>query len=335
MLESVVTCSEPLESMYPMPCGEGNLWAVILAGGEGRRLASLTRRLYGEECPKQYAVLSGSTSLLRQTLDRVARLVPPERTVVSAQTGHSRYLDADLAGLAGLHVLAQPADRGTAAGVLLPAHWIAARDPRATVAVFPVDHFVLEEAAFMRHVGDVARYVQAHPEWLVLLGAQPTEPDVDYGWIEPGDRVGSAGCSPLYRVRAFVEKPSVEVARRLFKHSCLWNTFVFAGGVATLIGAGLECVPLLHDRLVRLGLYLGTRHEGWALRQAYEFAPTADFSRAVLESCSASLAVAPMPPCTWSDLGTPERVARVQAFLQGSPSWLASLRQSACLRQNA
>ncbi len=46
------------------------------------RLLPLTRLLYGEDRPKQYAALLGSRSLFRQTLDRVALAIPPERTVV-------------------------------------------------------------------------------------------------------------------------------------------------------------------------------------------------------------------------------------------------------------
>ena len=43
-----------------------HLWAVVLAGGRGRRLASLTRELYGEERPKQFAALIGKQSLLQR-----------------------------------------------------------------------------------------------------------------------------------------------------------------------------------------------------------------------------------------------------------------------------
>jgi mannose-1-phosphate guanylyltransferase len=141
--------------------------------------------------------------------------------------------------------------------------------------------------------------VQAHPEWLVLLGARPCEPEGGRHWIEPGDHVGFAGREPVYRVRASFETSAPEQARRLFDHGCLWNTSVFAASASTLIEAGMQCVPLLHDRLVRLGLYLGTRDEAWALRQAYEFAPTADFCRAVLEGGASSLAVVPVPALTW------------------------------------
>ena len=78
MLDHAITCSDP-GLTFPDGERESSLWAIVLAGGEGLRLRALTRYLYGEERPKQYAVLTGSKSLLRQTLERVTRLVPPSR----------------------------------------------------------------------------------------------------------------------------------------------------------------------------------------------------------------------------------------------------------------
>lgn len=306
-----------------------DLWAVVLSGGEGVRLRSLVSRIYGDGRPKQYAALLDSRTLLRQTLDRVALRVPPERTVVVAMEHHAHYLAGEWAVARSPHLLRQPQDRGTAAGVLLPAHWIHARNAGATVAVFPADHFVLEEERFVRHVDAVARFVAQHPEWIVLLGVEPTYPESEYGWIEPGRRLGWAGGAPLDRIRRFREKPSAETAGALLAAGWLWNTFVLVARASTLVDAGRLCVPGLHERLAGTVPFAGGEDESWAIRQAYALAPRANFSRAVLQSGVAPLAVAKVSNVTWCDLGTPARVARTLLGLGKAAPWGVALDSTA------
>jgi Mannose-1-phosphate guanylyltransferase len=172
----------------------GQAWAVVLAGGKGMRLRGLTRHVYGEDRPKQYAVLTGGTSLLRQTLDRVRLCIPPERTVVVSMAGQGGYMRAELRHEPRPpHVLEQPTDRGTAAAILLAAHWIQARDPEASMMVLPSDHFVSDDGMFMDRVAGALEAIACHPEQIVLLGAEPSEPETDYGWIELGERLTEAG----------------------------------------------------------------------------------------------------------------------------------------------
>lgn len=304
----------------------GRLWAIVLAGGEGVRLRPLTRHLHGEDRPKQYASVMGARSLLRQTLDRVAVMIPPERTVVVTMEGHSHWLATELDGTARRPwVLAQPADRGTAAGVLFPAHWIHARDEEATVAVFPSDHLIMPEQAFMGHVAVAARFAEARPDCLVLLGATPTGPESEYGWIDPVGQLGWTCRGPVYGVRRFVEKPLPAAADALYVGGALWNTFVFTARVAALIAAGRECVPVLDERLRQALAFAGTEHERWALRQAFALAPRANFSRQVLEVWPLSLGVSKMADVTWCDLGSVERVVRTLRHLRIEPPWMAAV----------
>ncbi|HEY7249834.1 MAG TPA: sugar phosphate nucleotidyltransferase [Methylomirabilota bacterium] len=306
------------------------LWAIVLAGGEGVRLRPLTRYLYGEERPKQYATLFGERSLLRQTLDRIALLIPPERTVVVTMAGHLRWMGAELDVTArGPWVLAQPEDRGTAAGVLFAAHWIRTRHEEATVVVFPSDHLIMPEAAFMRHVEAAAEFAEASPDHLVLLGAPPREPESEYGWIELADQLGSTARGPVYRVHRFVEKPPLAAARALWAAGALWSTLVFAVPAAALTGAGRECVPALDERLRQAMAFAGTEHERWAIRQAFVLAPRANFSRDLLEAWPRSLGVMPMSNVTWCDLGSVGRVLRTLSHLHIGPPWMAALHPPA------
>jgi mannose-1-phosphate guanylyltransferase len=309
------------------PGGEPRTWAVVLAGGKGERLSRLTRHIYGEDRPKQYAALTGGKSLLRQTLERVGGLVPSDRTVVVTMAGQGAYMTAELCHESlALHVLDQPKDRGTAAAVLLAAHWIQARDSRARVVVLPSDHFVADDRTFMVHVAEIFDVLRHQPERIVLLGATPSEPETDYGWIELGEGLSESTRTPMYRVLHFREKPTQALANELLRSGALWNTFIFAGRAAALVEMGRECLPLLHERLARLQTFVGTEHEPWALRQAYEFAPRASFSRAILERCPRRLAVMRLVGVGWRDLGTPRRVIQTLEELGIRPDWLAAFQ---------
>jgi mannose-1-phosphate guanylyltransferase len=303
-------------------------WAIVLAGGDGVRLRPLVRRLFGDERPKQFIPLLGPASLLRQTLDRVERLVPPERTVVVSRVEHAAHIARELSGRSRPRVLLQPQDRGTGTAVLFAAHWIRQWDPEAIVAVFPSDHFILEEEAFSAHTGQVLAHVADHPELMVLLGAPPTRPEPEYGWIRPGEWIADTAAGPVFRVGGFVEKPEPERARRCLAMGWLWNTFVFATTLPALLEIGRECLPSVDERLKHIAAFNRTPHESWAIRQAYALAPTCDFSRAVLQRCPPGLAVSPLPRLTWCDLGTPARVVGVVKGLSVRPPWMSGGRRT-------
>ena len=61
---------------------ERRLWGIVLAGGEGSRLAETTQRVYGSRVPKQFLSFGQNRTFLQATVDRLQGVIPPERTVV-------------------------------------------------------------------------------------------------------------------------------------------------------------------------------------------------------------------------------------------------------------
>jgi len=304
----------------------GRLWSVVLAGGEGKRLRPLIERIHPDGRPKQFAVLLGSRSLLRQTLDRVELAIPRERTVVVATRSHEPFLATEFASAPAPEVLVQPRDRGTAAGILLPVQWIAGQDPGATVAVFPSDHFVADDAAFMRHVLRLAGLAARDLDRIFLVGARPDSAETGYGWIEPGARLGPPG---VRRVVRFWEKPSAQMARVCLTQGCLWNTFVMVGRAEAFLDAARESMPSLAGALEPIRPVAEPLARARVLDKAYAYAPTAGFSDSVLAVLPERLAVTALPASSWSDWGTPERVLHTLRTRGITPDWLDRLATTA------
>ena len=202
-----------------------DLGAVILAGGEGSRLRPLTRLITGREIPKQFCPVFGSITLLDQTRRRVSFAIPLRPTVTVVARSHECFYEPLMADTPPENAVAQPTNRGTARAILYGLLKVAESNPAATVAVFPSDHYVSADVAFMRHVELAVKAVEVCPKKTVLLGAWPTTPEVSYGWIEGGERLRVLSRSlPIFQVRRFWEKPSHGLAFRLLKLTACGGT---------------------------------------------------------------------------------------------------------------
>jgi mannose-1-phosphate guanylyltransferase len=282
-----------------------DVWTIVLAGGDGVRLRALTRALDGEELPKQFAMIHGARSLLQATVARARRWSSPERIVVVVASEREALARAQLPhaepSMGPIDIVAQPLNRGTGPGLLLPLTRILARAPEARVVVVPPDHYVRDDAPLER---SIHRALAAADEQVALIGAVPDHAETQYGWIV----TGSAGAaSPSMIVHHFCEKPPEPLAERLLRSGALWNTFMMAGSVQEFWALATEHVPAAVSLFEGYRRAIDSVEEAQVLQAIYRDMPSADFSRDVLERAVALRAVA-LEECGWSDWGTPERV---------------------------
>jgi len=282
-----------------------NRWTLILAAGSGTRLSSLTADGSGGAVPKQFCSLSGGASLLEETFDRAHAFSTARRTLVVVAAEHRLFWHQALNRVPRENVLVQPANRGTANGILLGLTAILARDPTALVTVLPSDHYVAKEDVLRRCVSRafaVAEYGSA--DAVHFLGMTPETADPELGYIVRGEPQVDGS----FDIARFVEKPAPELASSLLRRRALWNSFILVARASALVELVARRFPAEVAAFAAVWREHGPMAEV-ALERLYAGLPEIDFSRGVVEGSDAPLRVVPVPYCGWSDLGTPKRVA--------------------------
>jgi mannose-1-phosphate guanylyltransferase len=281
----------------------GGRWAIVLAGGEGTRVHGLTFDELGRPAPKQYSRIAGQRSLLTAAIARAERLAPRGQIVVVVAGGHERWWRSIKASHPEVHLVIQTLNRGTAPAILDAILHIQEHDPNPHVAILPADHAVENEAVLAATFRSAFHLTASDRHSILMLGIEPDRAEQGYGWVEPLFPPNE-GPSP---VAYFVEKPPASLAAELMERGALWNAFLLVGaGRCFLDLYRIAQSDLLHD-------FTNARGEAADIVQLYRRLPVLDFSRDVLALIPGRLRVMRVPPCGWTDLGTPERLARWSA----------------------
>jgi len=282
-----------------------NRWTLILAAGSGTRLSSLTADGSGGAVPKQFCSLTGGASLLEETFDRAHAFSTARRTLTVVAAEHRLFWHQALNRVPRENVLVQPANRGTANGILLGLSAIVARDPNALVTILPSDHYVAKEDVLRRCISRALAVAEYGSEEAVhFLGITPETADSELGYIERGEPQVDGS----YEIARFVEKPNADLAASLLRRRALWNSFILVARASALVGLVARRFPAEAAAFAGVWQEHGPMAEA-ALERLYADLPEIDFSRGVVEGAEAPLRVLPVPYCGWSDLGTPKRVA--------------------------
>jgi len=282
-------------------------WVIVLAGGEGRRLQTLTINEAGVPVPKQYCSLQGGRSLLHDALERARAVASPEHICAVVAGQHRRWWIRGLPGVVNANIIVQPENRGTAIGALLPLLHILARDPHARVVLLPSDHHVHDEPVLAASLERGIAALAGGRSDILLLGVSPDDADPELGYIVPGAGA-EGGLKPVIR---FVEKPDVASARRLIEAGALWNAFIVMANAQALLELFARKYPqTVADMQKAVGRDVEFPDKPDAAEVLYRTLPTLDFSRHLLEGDESVLRLLAVEHCGWSDLGTPTRVAR-------------------------
>jgi mannose-1-phosphate guanylyltransferase len=301
-----------------------HLWSIVLAGGEGKRLAPMVKQWLGEQRPKQYCTFTGTRSMLQHTVDRADGLTFPEQRVTVVGAHHAEEASRQLRGRGGRLVL-QPANRDTAAGVYLPLTYVRSADPDATVVIYPADHFVHPEDKFTDAIRHAVRAVHLLKDRLVLLGVGPDRDEFDYGHMVLNRQLGRYGPHSLWTVKRFIEKPEPQTGRALAGGGTLWSTMIIVAKAETLWRMGMSMLPSVLRLFETLQPAIGTVDEASVLDSLYERMPVRNFSFDLLEQVPHQVATLEVHGITWSDWGRPQRIAESLRRIGKDPVFPAEL----------
>jgi mannose-1-phosphate guanylyltransferase len=208
-------------------------WAVLLAGGSGTRFWPLST----PENPKQLLPLTGSNSSAEEAVERLAGLIPRERTLVVAGASLAGKLQ-DRLKLPAENMLVEPRAASTAPALIWATWEAQRRDPAAEVLSLHTDWAVGDAAAF-RQTADMALATARRHDRLVTVGMVPSRPETGYGYIVPGAPLDEAARS----VARFSEKPDAATALDLMAAGALWNSGLFAWTASRLLAEVASHTP--------------------------------------------------------------------------------------------
>jgi len=270
--------------------------ALILAGGVGSRL----RPLSSDDNPKQFLRIFDGASLLQKTYGRVATLMEPSAIFISTNERYAVKCAAELPAVPESNILTEPARRNTGPAIAVCCFAIEAAFGDAVIAVLASDHFIADEAEFVRVLSRAYDFAASNDS-LVAIGIEPTEPNTGFGYLQLGGEIATG----VNELRRFTEKPTREIAEGFLRAgNYLWNASMFVWRASIFrraIQAAAPEIALLADRIVSSG-DPGRRAEH------YEAMPSISIDYSLMEKAPRVAAI--RGDFGWSDVGSFEALER-------------------------
>jgi mannose-1-phosphate guanylyltransferase len=272
------------------------MYALIMAGGSGTRLWPHSRS--GK--PKQFLRLNGQATMLQETVNRILPLIPGDRIYVVTGSVYADLVREQLPELPAENLLIEPSGKGTAPAIGLGALHIRRRDPNAIMAVLSADHGIEQQELFRQQLAIGA--TMAEQGYLVTLGIKPSIPATGYGYIESAERLYASDGHEVFRVKRFVEKPSLERAQSyLASGTFFWNAGMFVWSAERILGELARFEPLLAQGLTVINSHMTHSNAQQVLEEIWPDMPNIAIDVAVMERTERAVVIP--ADIGWSDVG--------------------------------
>lgn len=273
-----------------------NIFVAIMAGGIGSRFWPVSRVSY----PKQFLdILGTGKTLIQQTYDRFAQLVPAENIYVVTADEYFGITKEQLPDIPEQNIIGEPFRKNTAPCIAYISFKLHLINPEGSLIIAPADHLILQQEKFMEVCTDALRFVN-HFNSLITIGIKPTYPNTGYGYIQHEDAPATPG---VHKVKTFTEKPNIELAKTFISSGdFLWNSGIFIWKIKNGLDAFHKHMPEMYELFLADEDKLNTTGEKAAIEEIYPQCSNISIDFGIMEKAN-NVYVIPAS-FGWSDLGT-------------------------------
>jgi mannose-1-phosphate guanylyltransferase len=275
-------------------------YAVIMAGGAGKRLWPLSRQKH----PKQVLKLLDGQTLLSRCFDRLRPIFDIRNIIVLTNVNYVDGVRENLFELPLNNVIAEPAVRDTAGAIGLVASILSKCDPEATIVVVTADQLINPAEVLQQAIKDALVFVNNNPDSMITFGIQPTYPSTLLGYIRCVDAHEYKNCrNKIYSVKAFKEKPDEKTAKRFLKTGqYFWNSGMFVWKARTILSHLARFLPETTEPLSKIRLAWDSPNQQQELQDWFMKLPKISIDYAVMEKAPKIYAI--RLDCEWLDIGS-------------------------------
>jgi len=275
-------------------------YAVIMAGGTGKRLWPLSR----QKRPKQVLELLDGQTLLRRCFDRLRPIFDIRNIIVLTNAGYVDVVRENLSELPPENVIAEPAVRDTTGAIGLVSTILNKYDSDATIAVVTADQIIKPPEVLQQAIKDALTFINNNPDNLITFGIQPTFASTSLGYIKCGECHEFPDCkNKVYSVDAFREKPDEKTAKEYLEAGqYFWNSGMFVWKAKTILGNLAKFLPEASGPLAKIRAGWDTPNQQQTLQEYFVKLPKISIDYAVMEKAEKVNAI--KLDCRWLDMGS-------------------------------
>jgi len=269
-------------------------YAIILAGGSGRRFWPLSRELE----PKQFLNVCSIKPLIEEAIDRINPLIKKESIYLATGKIYNKKIKECIRKLNILpaNILLEPQSKNTLAPIAVLSKNINTLDSEAVIAVLPSDHFIKDKRKFLELL---SRGIEiAKKGYIVCLGIPPERPETGYGYIKTKSKI-----KDFYLIDKFIEKPDLARAKKfILDKRYYWNGGIFIFKPGVILEEINKFMPNIYKTIMQIGNKQG-------LKRLWNKFPSISIDYAVMERTK-RMALLPAD-CGWIDLGSWQAVGEI------------------------